>query len=394
VSWLAQALEVASWNYHFLSVLEFVSTLKFVGMIDLKNILSWWLLAFVASLAVIAVIAFSVTGRGPKSALAHLIVLVSLFVIDNINGSSHSTALARDHYIIPADIAGSPILTTAKFWMGSALHSRSPLVLHEDPKVYNAIDSAGYDGRGQSVLLVLVESMGEPKNTELKAWMVDQLLGKEIIRRWTADTGLERFRGTTTYGELRTLCGLVGAYSSLSASDAERCIPVKMLGHGYQTFALHGFDLRMFDRKTWWPKIGLRPWINVLGGSNSKVNCNISFPGICDSDVLYEAAKQADSPNRFVYALTLDTHLPLSNHRENPPVELSNICAKHKIDDASCRHLAGIGKVLYTLRRNLEQMKTPPLVAVVGDHAPPFLSDLSRSAFNERMVPYFILRPR
>ncbi|WP_431288679.1 hypothetical protein [Roseateles chitinivorans] len=241
-------------------------------------------------------------------------------------------------------------------------------------------------------MVVLVESMGMPRSQAAQQWLTMQIRSRAVDSRWTMEVSADPFFGTTTYGELRVLCGLKGSYTKLDLPLGRGCLPASWRQEGRATPAFHGFSLKMFDRAHWWPIVGLQPQVLPAGDAR---RCNATFAGVCDSPLIDHAVAAADIPGQFVYALTLDTHLPLpADDLSNRPADLGAICARDAIPDAACDLIWRTGRVLKVVADRIAEMKTPAQVAVMGDHSPPFRNREAREAFDPAQVPLFLLAPR
>ncbi len=91
--------------------------------------------------------------------------------------------------------------------------------------------------------------------------------------------------------------------------------------HGFRAANIRPCRLQAFQDRT--DAVAL-----AVGGAPMPMrNCNQAFPGVCDSAVLEQAVKQAQTPGRFVYALMLVTHLLLDLHQAEPlPAALRGAC--------------------------------------------------------------------
>ena len=234
----------------------------------------------------------------------------------------------------------------------------------------------------------MVESLGIPTDTVPREWLDHRLNSK----KFNVSAFEISFRGATTSGELRSLCGLEGSYTALNLSNTESCLPRLLAKNDWRITGFHGFSQRMFDRQSWWPLIGLEqssfmesPDVLALG------RCGNAFRGACDKDLLKLAVGHAAVPKSFVYVLTLGTHLPVLP--VDIPPTLSSICDQRRLPANACRHIAALGDVLSNVITSTEALPTTPLVVVVGDHAPPFSDLEERSSFKQDRVPGFILEP-
>jgi phosphoglycerol transferase MdoB-like AlkP superfamily enzyme len=216
-----------------------------------------------------------------------------------------------------------------------------------------------------------------------------------VVERWNVQHGEEGFRGATTHGELRLLCGLDARYSNVDAGWANRCLPGQLRAQGFQAIGYHGFQLVMFNRERWWQFLGLKPYnFDYQHASAGARDCHNVFRGICDVEVLRSAIANVQEDRRFSYVVTLDTHLPLPVAAGAVTAEVRAICDSESLPDRACELVNLLGRVLQSLGTQLAAGAGTPYVAVVGDHAPPFLERESRAAFKKDMVPFLLLEPK
>lgn len=393
LAWAADFIRAASKNYHFMSTLDFVDGVRFVDMLNLRTFMSVLVLGLVLGFVACLWLVLRLTRRSTRLVWPLLAVAALSAGFDIVNGSFHIFGLDKDSRIINMNFAGSPVWN---MWRSErqSLVAGTPVPMR-DPATFHALQNwqAGHPGR--TSMLVLVESMGLPRDPALQAWLKQRLSTARVAARWDIQMTNEEFVGSTTSGELRTLCGLQGHYSRLDEAMAAGCMPRQLASRGVTAIGIHGFGLRMFDRAEWWPKIGLTPWHWPAGASSVRMNCNQAFPGMCDSVVLEEAVKQAQTSGRFVYALTLDTHLPLDLTRAAPlPAALRIACAASATQEQACQLVNKLGDVLAGLEATLAASEATPFLVVVGDHMPPFGELSNRKAFVANRVPMFVMTPR
>lgn len=396
LAWSADLIRAAAKNYHFMSAFDFVDAARFVDMLNLRTFLSASLLGMAVGFASCVWLVLRLTRRSPTLSLS--LSLLGLAVLaagcDIVNGSFHVYGLDKDSRIVNMNFAGSPAWNVWRSERQSLLASGSPSPM-SDPATYRALQSWQAAHPGQTSMLVLVESMGLPRDPALQTWLKQRLATPRLAARWTIRATDEEFIGSTTSGELRTLCGLHGHYSRLDDALATACLPRQLIAQGVTSIGIHGFGLRMFDRSDWWPRIGLKPWHWPEGGAGMRMNCNQAFPGVCDSAVLEQAVRQAQAPGRFVYALTLDTHLPLDLRQATPlPEALQAACTASATPPQSCQLVRMLGDLLARLESTLAASNATPFLVVVGDHMPPFGEMSNREAFVAHRVPMFVLTPR
>jgi hypothetical protein len=395
LAWLVDVARIASLNYHFASPLELLAAVRFADLVSVREIVSWKLALGLASLLPCGWITVRAARSGRALGPGVLAVAVLLQMLDLYNGSGHLFGWGGDRFRWGVNLAGSPawnILQAER----AMRRADVPVARFDASRSYRRLAALAHDAShaDRSVLLVVVESMGLPQSRELQDWLGSRLDTPRLRTRYQVERQDEPFVGTTTYGELRVLCGLRGHYSRLQPHD-HGCVPQAFADRGWQALGLHGFGLDMFDRKAWWPRVGLLP--QPLPGTSrheGRWACNVAFPGWCDGVVLHEAVRLAQSPRRFVYALTLDTHLPLPVDRDQADAALAALCRHQDTPDAACQLVAALGSVLGQLEAELATAPTAPHVVVVGDHSPPFVTSTARSSFSVDRVPLFVLTPR
>lgn len=385
-------LRSASLAYHFGTPTELLSTFRFAEFINVGQLLSWPVVAGVMGLVTSLTLLVLLSKRVRRPGWLLLLVAPLLYGADLVNGSSQLFGMGADRAKSSVNIAGSAVWNVYAAWRAASSLSSRPLVPFANPVAYREADAWMREHPDQSVLVVVVESMGLPKAQLVREWLRRQIDTERLNTRWAVQEVAEDFEGSTTRGELRTLCGVNGHYSRLTPVTAADCLPQRAVARGYKAVGLHGFTMSMFDRADWWPRIGLQPWDFGAGAANSP--CNDVFPGVCDARVVEQALALVDAPKRFVYALTLDTHLPLPVHPDRLPTSLAQHCRDSLVPETACALVNNLGQVLAGLERGLGGLGSAPLVVIVGDHAPPFVAAASREAFSATQVPLYLLRPR
>jgi len=393
LAWAADGFRAAAKNYHFMSTLDLVDAARFVDMLNLQAFVSLQVVGAAVGLVAGLAATLWLTRQSRQFVLPLLLTAVLAAACDVANGSFHLFGLDKDRRGISLNYAGSPAWNV---W-STELQSRAASVTVgaiPDPITFRTLRDWQTGHPSRTSLLVLVESMGLPRQPEVKHWLRARLMTTRLASRWDASETEELFHGSTTFGELRTLCGLYAHYSQLDDVLAAGCLPHRLAADGVDSVGIHGFGLRMFDRGLWWPRIGLQPW-RWRGEKDLAMNCNPAFPGICDEEVIAEAVRQAQTPGRFVYALTLDTHLPMDKKRLAPvPSDLRVICDATGTPLEACQLVQELGELLAYLEEKLIRSESTPLVVVVGDHGPPFSETANREVFEADRVPLFVLRPR
>ncbi len=365
--------------------------LRFIVNLSLPAYLSnWdWLSVFIGVVILSVQLVDLSRSRATTFPLLGLFFAVGLIILaDTFNGTSRLRV--SDVSLVNSNIAGSPIIGLASV-LATPRHTRGQEHVIAAPVIPTGYSTAflwGKEHPESAVVFVVVESMGLPRSARLLNWMAAHLESEKFMVR----RAVRGFAGSTTKGEMMALCALEGHYEALESSNSAGCLPAHYLRLGWQTSGFHGFSGAMFDRRSWWPVIGLQS-VHFADSETfrSAKRCGSVFNGICDEDVLRNAFTTATRPSTFTYVLTLNTHLPMVK------VEMSgllrNLCEREGVSITACQHLAGIGDVLERIARHVSSLKEATLVIVAGDHAPPFKRGEDRGAFDARFVPEFIMVP-
>jgi hypothetical protein len=252
--------------------------------------------------------------------------------------------------------------------------------------------------RDHNIVLVLVESYGLMLDAASAARLALPYGDEELTRRFSVTTGEVKFRGPTVSGEFRELCGLgVGLDHP---DDLSKCLPALLKQRGYETTSFHGFTSYMFDRGTWYPRIGFTQstFLEQMALEPGMQRCPGVFPGICDADIARQIGDRLvrhPEKRQFIYWLTLNSHLPVERSAAAAS-ELGCGSAHAPVSDLDvCTWMALILKVNSSVALLARRSGLPSTeFIVVGDHAPPFLAQKRRQFFSQRVVPYVRLIPK
>lgn len=390
LAWLLDAVVSQSLAYHFQSPLEFIQSIRFATVIGWSGFIDLQLLAVLLPFAGALGLLLVLVGRCRPVAPLLLISAMALAVVDVLNGSSLLSS--GDEWRAEVNVAGSPAATIGRL----ALQGVAPAPLRRLPEASTAramtdLPRWASEHSDGAILVVVVESMGAPLEPALQSWLDGRL---HSPRHSVVATRLP-FQGSTTSGELRSLCALTGYYGRLGAAEGEGCLPAQLARLGWSTLGLHGFSERMFDRRSWWPRLGLQQMAFVDDSLLAEAGrCGSAFVGACDADVLAAAGRWLrEGGRRFAYVLTLNTHLPLPPVPAAVPPELQSVCDAHAVDGDACHLVAALGAVLDAIAQQVAASPRPLLAVVVGDHAPPFNRHEARAAFSPRQVPAYLMQP-
>lgn len=394
VAWSLSLLRAVAINYHFENPAEFVDSLRFAGLLSYSAFITPQNLLIASVMVLLILVIFRGMVATRANARAVLVLTVLAGAADILNGSGTSIAMGRDLRFMDVNILGSPsynlVATEQKFLQGQ---SQLLTPLQPVPRSYAVLRASAVERR-EGNLLLLVESLGLPLAREVRDWLVDQLRTPKLLANWDFDEGAEAFDGGTVAGELRVLCGLRGHYSRLTETQSQDCLPRLFRAQGEGVMAMHGFSPRMFDRARWWPIAGFDQvrFGDQLFGEKG-VRCPGAFNGICDHDLIAAALQRVAERKQFVYALTINTHLPLPEREVG--AGLSTLCQRNSLPDASCQFLQEQGKLLADLASQLVSASCQiNQVVVVGDHSPPFSNFRDRRVFDAKKVLSLILRRR
>lgn len=389
--WILEILTTIVHTYYFDSIIGLLKSLQHSNEVNLWSLLSFNDLILLVVFLIFAGIIYQLLKSEITSKKGLAAALFIIFSVDAINGSTEISLFKRDTPLIDSNISSSAIFTTI-----SPIFSRhqkgdlAPIVKGEANT--KLIPAWAEEHPGMSFLIIIVESMGLPVNSAARQWLFKQLNDSINSADWKLELSSLEFKGSTTRGEMRTLCSLTGDYANLNRDNSTNCLPAKLSKIQYETIAIHGFSRRMFNRETWWRIIGFKDIFFANDFNKNTPRCGTTFRGICDDYLIDEAFRMASTPKRFVYLLTLNTHLPLT--ASELPLDLNLLCNREKIPYWSCQIIAQQGKLLLQIAKILNKYKSNIHVNIVGDHAPPFSDTSDREQFSQTLVPQFDITPK
>lgn len=245
--------------------------------------------------------------------------------------------------------------------------------------------------RGTNYLLIVVDSLGMPRNVGLRQTLLSAIGDPRLRDRYEVTFGETAANGSTIHVEIRELCGgfLAGG---LFDDGNGHCLPSELGRHGYRTLAIHANHARVYGRDTWYSKIGFERYVSADTGEMPSTESFGRWGTLLDRDSIEWAANQltvADGTRKFVYLLTVSTHLPATMLPDAlPDPRCLAVAPEH-----ACVHLANLRSVIAAATESAKKLHDITIV-LVGDHPPPFVSPRSRSTFSRDTVPYVILAPR
>lgn len=394
VAILADVCVASSVQYYFVSPVDLIYSSRYMTNLNLARYFST---NSYISLLLVAVFALAAWRILKAKSLRFQHGLLSVFVLsafaisaDIANGSPDELRV-RGGMIFPLNISGSPIHTILWGMKGSGYGNPTSINDEDLDKQRKIVEGWAKANPKRGVILIIVESWGISTDERIQRYLVDTL-GNGISDRYESLKFHTPFKGATTYAELRELCGVTASYRKLGHLNATVCLPNVMRGR--RSIAIHGFVGSMFARNVWWKSLGFsetmfRDDFRELDVRFQK-SCGTVFPGICDKSLIDYAFLRAKE-GKFVYALTLNSHLPLqasSSNEANYPIKI--------VDSEQAELISAISKSLAAVNRNMRTgpLNSLPLVVVVGDHSPPFWNVDIRKSYSQDYVPKYIFIPR
>lgn len=279
-----------------------------------------------------------------------------------------------------------------KTWVGSQLqffikHQKSSFVesmggaiTQLEPSKYETSTKPLFDQLQENkklskkILLVVNESWGETTNPKHQAAILAPIYQRknqlEFIRQ-----GAFNFIGATVAGELRELCHKQPTTFNLkdvAENQFKNCLPNQLRQLGYTTHAMHGAMSVMYDRSSWYPKVGFEH-ISFFEQLPDAGLCR-AFSGRCDTQLIpYLKQQLLASDKSFVYWLTLNTHAPYDDKVTIKGLNCTTL--KVKEDSETCHNY----QLQYQFFSSLAAIIADPAmhgveVYVAGDHTPPIFN--------------------
>lgn len=267
-------------------------------------------------------------------------------------------------------------------------------------RVMRDMSAGGKSAVPYNIVVILVESQGLLKSENDMRRVLAPLIDPAIERRYVVNKGTARFHGATMAGELRALCRLYVPYAIPSnLKGLERCLPNLARDFGYETVSYHAFNRWFYERWNWYPALGFqRSYFAGELEPLSPLSCGTAFRGICDLWIAGQVEQEllaSGGKRKFVYWLTLNSHLPVDSHLASDSSFDCRATATLREDIGPCE-LARIHFQLYTriAQMLLNEKLAPTRFIIVGDHMPPFATLSERALYDNGRVPFVDLIPR
>jgi phosphoglycerol transferase MdoB-like AlkP superfamily enzyme len=328
--------------------------------------------------------------------------LISVFIFDNINGSSISNRYLPVLNFYNGNFAG---FTTNSIFSNTFLLNNNLKLDVNKPKLYpqnrESVTFKEYSNDNiNNQILIIVESFGLINDSIKRVNFEKDVSFLFQINNWKAKWGRSAFSGSTTHAELRELLNCTGDYRYfLKMQQAKNFLSILNIKkkQGYNTSAIHSYKGSMFERVIWWKNIGadevyFSENIQAHNRYLRKLNYDSPFTSVNDEDAFDFI--QSTSPSKgkqFVYFLTVNGHLPFKRKMQRSKISfLFNIQQETNLSEEAKNQHNRISDFLFHIAANLDSTKFQK-VLILGDHMPPFVKKYDRSFYNNHFVPYLIL---
>jgi len=256
--------------------------------------------------------------------------------------------------------------------------------------------------KSPDVVLIVVESWGLPLDANLAQALDAPYDDPRVASKYDVSFGAVPFSGSTVPGEARELCRSRMGFKIILAPPEllQGCLPALFHARNYENLSIHGYSGLIFDRKTWYPKIGFdQSWFGPNLDKLKLPDCDGAFPGTCDAAIagwIGSSLLSVDTAKpRFIYWVTLNSHLPVPTH---PGLADDGVCSTlPSLRDSV--PLCSWFRLVRNVHQSVQQLALRPssratVFVLVGDHAPPFADPQLRQIFSATDVPYVVLTPR
>lgn len=168
-------------------------------------------------------------------------------------------------------------------------------------------------------------------------------------------------------------------------------LPQLFKDNGMQTFYLHGYDEKFYERGNNYSKYGFDHLLfKEEMAEHNFASCHYGFDGICDSTIIRLIDSLITDPiPKFIYWTTLDAHPP---YEAAHLTKKSSYCASLSLSDVDCTYFTLQESTLKKIA-NLASNHPEYRIVIRGDHRP--MGSLEQSNFVQsfyfRWVPLVIL---
>ncbi len=385
-------------SVYYFSQRDAVAALLFLRELPIARVAEW-VLAILLTSTICSHGLIRIGGRGFQFRHKALGVVILMFLSALAVWGGNSSLRFRDDATTPNLCTSAGASLAKAVWL-AAFEGRSSL---PPTPVESATRKVGWfsDPRpSRNLVLVIVESEGEPIDKHLREVLARPFQGREVTSKYEVEEGTVAFRGATVPGEYRELCGiLASATATPPENKLSDCLPARLSAAGWNTIYGHGYVPMMFRRSEWLPRIGFqKEYFHSSFRELGLHDCGNAFRGSCDEDLiswLGDYLVQHSGTRVFAHITTLNSHLPVT--ADHNSADALSCGTTHAVveDVATCNLVALLLRAESAVARMATRPDLPETeFLIVGDHAPPFLQRSRRDAFDQQVVRYFHLTPR
>jgi hypothetical protein len=325
-------------------------------------------------------------------------MLISVFALDYINGSSVVSIYNPSFNFYRSNLAGSPAVLFYHSLVNRNVNTNAPELFPPNKKSITfkeyTLDSTS------NQMLIIVESFGLIKDSLKRAAFQKDISAVFETKNWKTNWGKTEFTGSTTRSELRELLNCVGDYRYfINADHATNFTSIFHIKkkQGYNTIAIHSYKANMFERPIWWRNIGADEVYfseDLQLATNFQINLNYESPftAVNDEDAFrFIQSKTSVKGKQFVYLLTENAHLPFKGKIDSPTSsKFFSVEKEPYLSEEAKNQNKRITNFLNYVAKNLDVYKFQKIL-IVGDHMPPFLNKNDREFYSDELVPYVIV---
>jgi phosphoglycerol transferase MdoB-like AlkP superfamily enzyme len=162
---------------------------------------------------------------------------------------------------------------------------------------------------------------------------------------------------------------------------------------------LHGYASAFYDRRNWWPALGIQEayFAEKFKSFGMPICGNQFFRSVCDTAIaswIFSYAGRNPGRKEFFYWVTVNTHLPLQERKEESFRAFYTKWKKSGVDNETLRLCYEFRAFFADLAKKCSDTFSPKMhVLLIGDHAPPYIDPDLRKLFSATQVPYVELLP-